>query len=96
MNYGNGYDSNIMPPQYGGAAPQYGAPQYGAPVTSNASGEYSAFFQAGDFNRTGFLDVSGLQTALNAAGEQIDFDTAQSLMQTADQDGNGRVDYGGE
>lgn len=55
--------------------------------------DYMSFFQVGDYNRTGQLNAAGLQTALNAAGEQIDYETAQVLMQTADQDGNGTIDY---
>jgi len=87
-------DNSAMPPQYGAAQPGYAAPQqaFGGfqDVSSNGARQ---FFEAGDFTRTGSLDVSGLQTAMNAAGEQIDFETAQALMQTADQDGNGRVDF---
>lgn len=90
-------DNSAMPPQYGAPQQGFAAPQqaYGGYEDLSSNGARQ-FFEAGDFNRSGFLDVSGLQTALNAAGEQVDFDTAQTLMQTADQDGNGRVDFGGE
>lgn len=87
-------DNGAMPPQMM-QQPGYGAPQPGYDMTSS-NGQYRQFFEAGDFNRAGFLVAGGLQTAMNAAGEQIDFETAQVLMQTADQDGNGRVDYNGK
>eukprot|EP01117_Protostelium_nocturnum_P006677 TRINITY_DN2403_c0_g2_i1.p1 TRINITY_DN2403_c0_g2~~TRINITY_DN2403_c0_g2_i1.p1 ORF type:complete len:278 (-),score=100.84 TRINITY_DN2403_c0_g2_i1:125-856(-) len=72
----------------------YGYAEQGYTNSYGGESSYRAYFDQGDLSRTGHLDATGMQNALRAAGEgEIDYETIQTMIQMADADGSGTIDF---